>query len=166
MFQIGDIIIYGSQGVCTVEKIGQLDISPKIKDKLYYTLKPLYHHDTVFYVPVEFEKSVLRAIISTEEAKQLISEIKDIPTVWIQSEKEREQQYKQALRTCDCKELVRVIKTLYERKKSRIKDGKKVTALDEKYFRQAEEQLYGELSVVLGIEKSKVAEYITNENQG
>jgi len=34
--------------------------------------------------------------------------------------------------------------------------------VDERYFRAAEEQLYGELAYALGIDKAQVADYITD----
>lgn len=39
--------------------------------------------------------------------------------------------------------------------------GKKATTVDEKYFRMAEEKLYGELAFVLNIEKEDVQSYIS-----
>ena len=41
MYSIGDKIIYGENGVCTVEKIEPLVMSGAPKDKLYYYLSPL-----------------------------------------------------------------------------------------------------------------------------
>ena len=38
MFLVGDKIIYGENGVCTVEKIEPLAMSGAPKDKLYYHL--------------------------------------------------------------------------------------------------------------------------------
>ena len=38
--------------------------------------------------------------------------------------------------------------------------AKKVTSSDEKYLHLAEESLYGELSVVMGIPKDEMEEYI------
>ena len=83
-----------------------------------------------------------------------------LESVWIGNEKEREMQYKAGLRSCDCRELIRIIKTLYHRKMDRIKDGKKVTVVDERYFRQAEEQLYGELAFAMDMERNQVGEYL------
>ena len=60
----------------------------------------------------------------------------------------------------NCRELVKIIKTLYNRKAARAQRGKRGTAVDERYFRMAEEQLYGELAYVLGMEKSAMPEYI------
>ena len=67
---------------------------------------------------------------------------------------------KKALRTCDVRQWVRVIKTVYERKQKRQAQGKKVTAGDERCLHAARENLYGELAVSLGIEKNDVERYI------
>lgn len=54
---------------------------------------------------------------------------------------------------------------VYQRKESRIQDGKKITSVDERYFRMAEGQLYEELAYALGIEKEAVVSYIAESVQ-
>lgn len=161
MFQVNDIVIYGHHGVCEITKIGTLEMPMADKKKLYYTLRPVYHKDSFVYAPVENRKIIMRPVISRETAEKLIQHIPKIETVWIVNEKAREIQFKEALQTCDCEELVKIIKTLYQRKQQRLESGKKVTVVDEKYFRQAEEKLYEELAFVLDMEKNKVGQYIS-----
>ena len=132
------------------------------QEKLYYTLRPVYHKESAVYAPVENRKIIMRSVITKEEAEVLIKRIPEIETVWILNEKAREVQFKEALHTCDCEELIKIIKTLYQRKQQRIESGKKVTVVDEKYFRQAEDKLYEELAFVLGMEKRDVSTYISN----
>ena len=43
---------------------------------------------------------------------------------------------------------------------SRLKQGKKITATDERYLRMAEGNLYSELSIALGIPESGMEDYI------
>ena len=43
---------------------------------------------------------------------------------------------------------------------ARIAEGKKVTSSDSKYFHIAEDSLYGELAISLGMEKEEVKDYI------
>ena len=62
---------------------------------------------------------------------------------------------------CNCEKLASMIKTIYNRKCKRISEGKKVTVVDEKYFRQAEEQLFGELAFALDVDKTKISEMIS-----
>ncbi len=162
MFQVNDIVIYGSHGVCQITSIGTLSISMADKNKPYYTLRPLYQKSAAVYAPVENNKTIMRYILSKKEAEDLIADLPRIESVWITNEKDRELQYKAALQTCDCRELIKIIKTLYMRKEARIQSGKKVTAIDEKYFRLAESQLYEELACALDIKREQVAPYIAD----
>lgn len=162
MFKIDDHVVYGNHGVCKVEKIGPVVLPMADKNKEYYTLRPVYKQEAVVYAPVENQKSVLRPVMTRNEAEELIQEIPEIDAVWIASEKEREVQYRAALKTCDCRELIRIIKALYQRKVDRIRDGKKVTVVDERYFKQAEDQLYGELAFAMDMDKKDMSGYIAN----
>ena len=160
MFNIGDLVVYGNIGVCTVESIGPSTLSGADKSKDYYSLVPYYSGNSKILTPCDNEKIVIRAIISREEAESLIAEAESITTITITDEKFREQTYKDTIKGCDCREIFSLIKTIYERKQTRLAEGKKVTSSDEKYFNMAEDKLYGELAVVLGIEKTQVKEYI------
>lgn len=160
MYQVDDLIVYGNHGVCRVAGVGTPTVPVADRNRQYYTLRPAYQKDQVIYAPIDNNKTVMRPVLTKQEADDLIEEIPKLSTVWIVNEKEREAQYKATIRTCDCKELVRMIKTLYERKRERVQSGKKVPVIDERYFHQAEEQLYGELAVVLQIPKEEVSSYI------
>lgn len=160
MYQVDDLIVYGNHGVCRVAGVGTPAVPVADRNRQYYTLRPAYQKDQVIYAPIDNNKTVMRPVLTKQEADDLIEEIPKLSTVWIVNEKEREAQYKATIRTCDCKELVRMIKTLYERKRERVQSGRKVPVIDERYFHQAEEQLYGELAVVLQIPKEEVSSYI------
>ena len=56
-----------------------------------------------------------------------------------------------------------MIKTIYLRKKDRTSCGKKTTATDERYLKLAEDSLYSEFSLLLGIPKGKVVDYISEK---
>lgn len=160
MFDIGDYIVCGSNGVCRVKEIGPLSMNGADRTRKYYTLEQIYPGGGRIFTPVDNQKVVMRPVLSKAEADELVDEMTDIDILWISNDRKREDEYKQALRKCDCKELVRIIKTLYQRKKTRIAAGKKVTAADEKYFKIAEDCLYGELAISFNMEKDEVKEYI------
>lgn len=160
MFEIGTCIICGQHGVCRVEAIGPLKLFESSKERDYYTLNPIYSKGGVIYVPADSDKIVMRKVISKVEAEQLIDEMDGMESLWIEHEKRRDDIFKKSLRTCDCREWVRIIKTLYARKQKRIAQGKKVTASDERYLKAAEDSLYGELAVALDMQKKEVEKYI------
>lgn len=161
MYEIGDLIVYGINNVCEILDVGTLDISGIDNGKLYYTLDPVYTKGRTVYTPVDNKKVPMRKILSKEEAVELIESIPTIDTLWVENEKQREEIYKQSLKKNECSEWIKVIKTLYLRKQERIAQGKNVTGTDGKYLTIAEENLYGELAISLGIPKDEVEDYIT-----
>lgn len=163
MFEIGEYIVYGNTGVCRVGEVKRMTAPGADGDQLYYALEPVYDKGCRLFTPVDNQKVKMRPVLTKEEADQLIGQIREIDTLRVGDEKNREQVYKDAIRTCNCVEWVRMIKTLYIRKETRLAAGKKVTSSDAKYLHLAEESLYGELSVVMGIPKDEVEAYIANQ---
>lgn len=161
MFKVGDYVVYGNTGVCQIEDVGPISIGSKDKD--YYTLVPVYGRNSKLYTAVDSDKVVIRPIMTKQESDALIDEMEEIDTLRIGDEKKREEIYKETMKTCDCKEWVRIIKTLYLRKMDRLSRGKKVTSSDERYLQMAEENLYGELAFALEMPKEKVGEFITEK---
>lgn len=162
MFKTGDFVIYGSHGACEVTSIGPMNMAGTIKDRLYYTLSSVYTPGSTIYTPVDNEKVTMRPVASKKEAVEFVESIPEIEALWLNDEKSREQEYKAAIKTCECTDLIKIIKTLYLRKESRLGDGKKVTSVDEKYLRMAENLLYGELAIPLQLDRSEVINYITD----
>lgn len=160
MFEVGDFVVYGSDGVYQVDKVGPLNMSGVSKDKLYYTLVSPYMKGSKIFSAVDNHKVIMRAVMKKDEAMELIDSMKDMELLEIKDEKKRDEVFKEALRTYDCKELVKIIKTLYVRQEQKLAEGKKNTAGDEKFFHIAEERLYGELAISLGLEKKDVKEFV------
>lgn len=161
MYQIGDLIIFGNKGVCRVESVGFLEEADN--NKLYYTLVPYLSNSGKIYTPVDNDKVIMRPLLTKEEAFNLIDDINNIETLWVPNEKGRENEYKEAIKKCDCRELIKIIKTIYLRKQARLTNGKKVLAIDNKYYKIAEDNLYGELSIALNISMDEVKELILNK---
>ena len=133
---------------------------------MYYILKPLYMNGSTVYVPVDSAGESMRKVLEREEAQRLIAAIPDIPLLVISNDKLTEQTYRECIRTNDCQELVKIIKTIRQRKQKRIQAGRKVTAVDAKYFHIAEDNLYGELAVALDIDRNEVENYIADAIEG
>ena len=161
MFQIGDTVVCGNNGVCRIEKIGPLANMGKSSAKRdYYTLQPYFDNGGKIYLPVDTDKVVMRYVLSKEEVNALVSDFDNIEQISISDEKLRETEYKNAVNSSDPRKLIRIIKTMYSRKKARIESGKKSTAIDEKYFRIAETRLSEELALSLEINREDVKENI------
>ena len=47
MFQIGELVVYGSTGVCRVEEISGLNQPGEDREKRYYRLRPLWQDGVI-----------------------------------------------------------------------------------------------------------------------
>ena len=130
VFQKGERVVCGSKGVCVVEEITTLDIAGVDKKREYYILKPLYLSSSTVYIPVDTAEGSMRKVLAHEEAENLIHRIPEIPLITIANDKLLEQEYKNCLKTSSCQDLIRIIKTIYLRKRAREEAGRKETAVD------------------------------------
>lgn len=156
MFSIGEKIIYGETGVCTVAKIAPLEISGSSADKLYYHLTPLIGSG-VYFTPVD-SCAFMRPVISREEAERLIDSIPSIePAVCNDSRFNHiDAFYKELFRQHSCEALVAIVKGLH----GKMAEKKTKSSRAEATMKRAKEILHGELSIALGIEYSEVEDYI------
>ena len=117
MIEQGDMVIYRNRGMYRVERIGKLDFGGVDKKKEYFTLSSMENPKETAYVPVE--GTTIRKPISQEQAQGLIDTVDDIETIWVQNERLREQEYKKCVASGNCRDWIRILKTLY----SGIKNG-------------------------------------------
>ena len=161
LYQIGEVILYGSTGVCRVTDIVSKKFSRTEPEKLYYILAPLYQTGTIT-TPAENGKIFTRPVISRDEA---ISLIDTIPTIKAeayhnQNLQQLENHYKEELESHDCGDLLRLTMSTYQKKREREQAKLKFGAVDRRYMERAEDLLFGELAVALGIERDSVPAFI------
>lgn len=162
MFEKGEYIVYGMTGVCRVSDITEMNMDGLSTSKLYYVLEPTGVNGSRIITPVEGNKSVMRRIMTSEEAYDLIDGIRDIDSLRVRDDRQRENCYKEALKTGDCREWVGVLKTIYLRRRDRLSRGKRMTEVDERYMKKTKENLFGELSIPLGITTAEVERFIVS----
>lgn len=161
MYKIGDYVIHKARGLCRIENISTLDFDYVDKERLYYLMIPTAGAAARIYVPVESGDTVLREPITKAEALKLIDDLPGMKDLKIEVEKQRENIYRDAIKEDDCRALFSVIKTTYRRRADRMAQGRKGTAIDERYMKSAEDVLYSELSYSLKIDRAEVADFIT-----
>ena len=74
MYNVGDLVFYGSTGVCRIVEIKKPNAVKEKEERLYYTLKPLYQ-ECMISTPVDNDKVFMRPIITKEEAERIIDTI-------------------------------------------------------------------------------------------
>lgn len=165
MFQPGDLIVYGNSGVCRVESIGTPESAVGDKDAQYYTLSPLYSSETI-YTPVD-TGVFMRPIISREEAQEFVEQIAFAEATVFEKQNLSllKEQYNAVLKTHDCENLLCLVKSVYEKNADAQQRGKKLSQMDQQYWKRAEELLHGELAAALDIPMERIADYIADAVQ-
>lgn len=160
MYQVGDLIIYGGEGVCRVAAVGPAPIAAADPGRLYYTLTPVYRKGVV-YAPTDVDVP-MRPALSREEALSLIRSIPtmDQNTLEFADAKQAALEYKALLQTYDHGNLLRLIRAIYAKNERAIVQGKSYSHVDEKFLKRARELLHGELAVSLGVEPDEVERMI------
>ena len=163
MFEIDKIVIYGTNGACRIADIRNETFGDE--EKLYYVLNPVSDADSTIYVPVNNPKSVskMKAILTKEEVFNLIHSMPQEPIIEEMNSKVRKEIFTQIIKDGDRKDLIKLIKTVYEKKKEREKAGKKVWASDESALKKAERILYEEFAVVLNLKYDEIMPLIRSE---
>ena len=156
MYYVGDKIIYGENGVCTIEKIGPLESGGLKNEKEYYHLSPLVGSGKVFS-PVD-SGAFMRPVINAEEANALIDSIPDIePAICTDNRFNHvDAFYRELFKQHSNEVLVSVIKGL----KIRMASKKSKSSRAEATMKRARDILFGGLSVALGMEIKQVEGYI------
>lgn len=167
MFQPGELVVYGTTGVCRVEGVTQPEMSGSDRGKWYYLLKPL-QQDGIIYTPVENSKVPMRPVISAQEAEALIDRIPTIQAeaVYSPTLQALAQHYQSVLRSSDCGNLLRLMMSIYSKQQAAQARNRRLGLVDERYMKQAERLLHGELSVALGIPFQEVQPYIARRVAG
>lgn len=160
MFNKGDFVLNATNGICEIIDIVEMDMLGNSQVKKYFFLVPVNEKTAKVYIPVDNADARIRSIISKEQAGELLDEISDIDELVVSFEKERELTYKNAIKSCEPRQLIGLIKCIYRRRAERLEQGKKCTAVDERYYKNAENNLYSELAFVLGKDKKDIEQYI------
>ena len=160
MFQLGDKVVYGSHGVCSV--VGQEERVIDKRQVTYLALEPVGQGGSRFLVPTHnaVAMSKLQHMLNREELDTILQSEEIRKDVWIRDENLRKQTYREMISGGDRQKLLAMIHTLYRHKSDQQAAGKKVHLCDENFLRDAEKLLISEIAMVLDMEPDQAKEYL------
>ncbi len=161
MYQTGELIVYGTTGVCRVEGVTKPRLNLAERNREYYLLTPLFQ-DGVIYSPVDSEKVAMRPVMTRQEAEELVDQMPELQAeAWkAPTMQALTQRYQDVMRSHDCRQLAALTKSIYAKRRQAESHKRRLGLVDERYMKQAERLLYGELSVALDIPYDDVEAYI------
>jgi len=160
MYQPGDLVVYGRTGVCRVERI------EKQRDgQEFYALKPLYQSCSIL-TPVN-GKVFIRPVLTRRQAEELIDRIPALRRGPREgASRELTEGYQAALASHDCEDLVKLITSIYAKKRTVERERRRFGAVDERFLQEGESLLHGELAAALDIPVEEVPGYIGRRLKG
>ena len=166
MYQIGDFVVYGVQGVCRV--LGQEKQLVNRKRVEYLVLEPLSRGESKFYLPLQNQTAMekLQPLLSKEELELLLKSEQIRGNCWIQVESLRKQHYRELLAGGDRAGLLRMLYNLYRYRAQLEESGKKFHQCDDNFLRDAEKLLAGEIAVVMHMELPQAIAYLREKLNG
>ena len=86
MFQVNDVIIYGTQGVCQITGTEEKTVDGK--KKTYFVLKPVADMTSTVFVPTDNELVLkkMRRLLTKDKIHKLIDSMPDDNAVWVENE--------------------------------------------------------------------------------
>lgn len=160
MFKVNDYIMYGITGVCKIVDIKK-ENNNYSGEKDYYVLIPVYSKNTIIKIPVGNVKVPMRRLLSKADISFLISEMPLREAIWIENEKQRNEEFKSMLKSGDCEKLITLVKSIYLNKKNKKIIGKKLYKGDDEIMQTAERLLNEEFATILNILPEDVKAYIS-----
>ena len=158
MFNIGDLIVYSSHGICHVDDICEMTYLGVAKD--YYVLHPIENANLKINIPVDNDKVIMLELLNREEAEKIIESFNHPGVEWIEQCNDRIKIYSDIVKTGNRKDIARVANTLIREKIKAEKIEKKLYEKDSKLLTEIQNILFAELAVSLNTTFEKIDEKI------
>lgn len=145
MYKKNDLVVYRRDVCKVVDKI-----KSDMTGEQCYILQPYNQMDgsVRMQVPVSNKGGHLRDVLTKDEVNELIKNVSKIEMLE-DKPANMKSQYVALLKEDNLEDLIRIIKTSYQRNKVRADSHKKLAAIDGEYLEKAERYLFTEFAVAM-----------------
>ena len=162
MYQVGEYVIYGVQGVCRI--LGTEKQLVKGKRTEYLVLEPLDRGASKFYLPTQNPSAMdkLQPTLSRQQMEELMNSDAIQEECWIREDNQRKLRYRELMATGDRISLLQMLAAVYRHKDEQSAAGKKFHQCDDNFMRDTEKLLCSEISLVMELDLKESREYLRN----
>ncbi len=162
----GAYVLYGKTGVCLVEDKQEMTFGSAVGE--YYVLRPVSDNRSAVYVPCDNPQLMaqMRTPMSRQELEALLDSLAGDAMPWIEDKNERLPALRAVLSTGDRRQMLLLIRCMYEKKQEKAAAGKHLSTADEMLLQEAMRLLEEEFALALEIPRAEVAAYIHDRLAG
>ena len=163
MFEIGQVVVYTTYGVCKINSVTSMSFSGQTID--YYILKPLKEAKTELTVPIDNPITLARLheLLTKDEVSDLLEEIPVMDTFWIENDNLRKKEFSEIIKRGDRKETIKMLKSIRYHQLSLRNKARKLHAVDEQAMKEAFKLIVDEFSYVLDANPLELRDKIDND---
>jgi len=156
LFQISDVVVYTTYGICRVENIIDMNFNGNLTK--YYVLVPLSEAKTELTIPVDnpITNARLHELLSEGEITEIIDEIPYLEPFWIPNDNERKKAFNEIIKKGNRKDTLQMLRSVKRHQLSLKDKVRKLHACDEQVMHDAEKLIVDEFSYVLKKDKVEV----------
>ena len=158
MFKINESVVHCREGLSTILSVSS------INGKDYFLVKTHQASGETIYVPVETANSIIRPILSKEEADEVLKYIKSIEKEFNNNTKQRRDAYKRRLSSGDVNDIAYLYRQLYfyDLIGGENNEEIKLGPVDIEMLSYAKNMLLDEFAISFKIDRNEIEQFIEN----
>ncbi|ATP41563.1 CarD family transcriptional regulator [Solibacillus sp. R5-41] len=158
MYNVGDVVIYSSHGLCSIKDICEQTFSDITKT--YYVLEPLNDPNLTIRTPIDNEGKQLREIMKKEEAIKILHSFTSPGIEWVEQSTHRMRLHLEIIKTGDRQKQAHLLNTLLRKKIDYVALEKKFPTQEEKLILSLQELIFSEFSIVLNKSSEEIYDQV------
>ncbi len=160
-----EYVMYQAAGICRFKEIVKRCFDGKTQRE-YIVLVPEASDKSTYYIPCDMADKKLRKLMTRDEIYALIDSIPDIAPCKCGNRNENKIIFSSIMKSDDCEQIISLIKSLYLKQEGKQSSGGHLSATEENAMKAAENIVYQEFAIVLGISPDSVKDFISERIEG
>ncbi len=164
MFNVDDLVTYGSFGVCRIKRIGT---KPNVDhSRIYYELLPIDGDDHMMIsIPSDNDTLVARMqeVMTKTEFEHVLLQIKQLSVQWVSDANKRKQRYRDILEQGSALDLFKLVKEVKQHRHQSAQKNATISQHDKHCYDQAIKRLIQECACILDVSQDMAKELILSQ---
>ena len=163
MFELEQIVVHPTAGVCKIESIENKMFS-RTDVRKYFVLKNIFEtNNTTIYLPVDCNKVGVRQLYTKKQITDLIKSVDFSESLWIENDNARQEAFYNILKSGALSKIIQLIVELHHKESERLNIGKNLRVADAKKLKEATKTVYEEIAYVFEIDICEVPKFISKQ---